>query len=89
MAAGGRVETPDDRSWQWPALNGHPIIRNQRLQSTRLEPLIIPLARMESVAMTASKVAQQWERPPEELDALPKGMVMRAAVRETDASADP
>jgi len=44
---------------------------------------------MESVAMTASKVAQQRERPPEDLHALPKGMVMRAAVREWDASADP
>jgi len=44
---------------------------------------------MESVAMTASKVAQQWERPPEDLDALPTGMVLRAAVQETEASADP
>ena len=49
----------------------------------------VPRAGMESVAMTASKVAQQRERPPEDLHALPKGMVMRAAVREWDASADP
>jgi len=48
-----------------------------------------PRAGMESAAMTASKVAQQRERPPEDLHALPKGMVMRAAVREWDASADP